>query len=137
MKSRRQTKPIVETQMVSLADIAFLIIFFFMLTSGFMHDKINVKLPEAPKTSKTEAAHSVAVNAAGKIFLNGEPIESKEVLESRLKSLLADKKAPKDCEVRFRCDKGLPYKDYAPIYSAISNAGGVIAIMHEIPRNGT
>jgi len=137
VKSRRQTKPIVETQMVSLADIAFLIIFFFMLTSGFMHDKINVKLPEAPKTSKTESPISVALNAAGKIYLNGEAVDSKDVLESRLKSLLVDKKTPKECEVRFRCDKGLTYKDYAPIYSAISNAGGVIAIMHDVSRNGT
>jgi biopolymer transport protein ExbD len=121
VKARRQTKPIVETQMVSLADIAFLIIFFFMLTSGFMHDKISVKLPEAPKTAKTESPISVALSAAGK-------------LESRLKSLLMDKKTPKECEVRFRCDKSLTYKDYAPIYSAISNAGGVIAIMHDVSR---
>jgi hypothetical protein len=26
------------------------------------------------------------------------------------------------------------HKDYSPLYEAITNAGGVIAIMHEVPR---
>ena len=46
MKMPKKTnEPVKETQMISLADIAFLIIFFFMLTSQFMRDKIAVPLP--------------------------------------------------------------------------------------------
>ena len=33
--------------MISLADIAFLIIFFFMMTASFMRDKLVVALPSA------------------------------------------------------------------------------------------
>jgi len=47
---------------------------------------------------------------------------------------VAGKTAPKDCEVRFKCDKGLTYKDYKGVYTAISNAGGIIAIMHELRK---
>jgi hypothetical protein len=36
--------------------------------------------------------------------------------------------------VRFLCDKAMTYKKYRPVYEAISNAGGVIAVMQEIQR---
>ena len=37
-----------------------------------------------------------------------------------------------ECEVQFKCDKALTYKIYNPIYQSIANAGGVIAVMHEV-----
>jgi biopolymer transport protein ExbD len=40
----KRAKPVVETQMISLADIAFLIIFFFMLTSQFMRESAAIRL---------------------------------------------------------------------------------------------
>ena len=42
----KRAKPVVETQMISLADIAFLIIFFFMLTSQFMRESAAIRLAE-------------------------------------------------------------------------------------------
>ncbi len=57
---------------------------------------------------------------------------SADALETELKGLLAGHTDPADCEVRFSCDKKLTFKDYRPIYEAISNAGGVIAIVHEL-----
>jgi biopolymer transport protein ExbD len=131
---RSKSGPVKETQMVSLADIAFLIIFFFMLSSTFMRDKLVVALPAEPKTAKTETGLSVTMNGSAKIFLNGAPVENAEALQSELATMLAGKTAPKDCEVRFKCEKTLTYKEYHPVYDAISNAGGIIAIMHELKK---
>jgi biopolymer transport protein ExbD len=132
MKAGYRSKPLVEAQMISLADIAFLIIFFFMMTASFMKDKITVEVPSLPRTAKTESGVTVAMDAGGKVYLDGEPVESPEVLEGRLRTMIESGKTSKECEVRFRCDKTLAYKDYSKIYTAISNAGGVIAIMHDL-----
>ncbi len=120
--------------MISLADIAFLIIFFFMLTSTFMRDKLSVVLPQLAKTTKTDAAITVIVDREGKIYLNGELVGSSGTLQTELKGLLANKNNPRDSEVRLRCDKRLTYKDYRDVYEAISHAGGVIAIMHDVRK---
>lgn len=134
MKAGSRAKPLVEAQMISLADIAFLVIFFFMMTASFMKDKVNVNLPALDKTGKTEAAFNVSMDAAGKIFLDGEPAESPEVLEGQLRTMIETGKTSKECEVRFKCDKTLTYKQYSPVLSAISSAGGVIAIMHDLKK---
>lgn len=131
---RTSGKPLVEAQMISLADIAFLIIFFFMMTASFMTDKLKVDLPQAAKTSKTETSISVVLDSQGRMTVNGEKVLDRNDLESRLRDMLHGKKTAAECEVRFKCDKAARYKDYSPVYEAISNAGGVIAIMHELPR---
>ena len=132
--SRPSTKPLVEAQMISLADIAFLVIFFFLLTSTVIKDKLKVKLPELPKTAKTEASNVVLLDANHVIFLNGESVANADSLEGQIKSLLRGKTKPEECEVRLRCEKTLTFKDYSAVYDAISNAGGVIAIMHEVRK---
>ena len=131
MPSKRN-KPISETQLVSLADITFLIIFFFMLTSSFMRDRSKITLPEVPKVTETRSLNSVALDGQGRIFFNGDPVDTKEALESRVREALVGKTDSKDLEVRFKCDRGLTFKDYKAILEAISNAGGVIAIMHDL-----
>jgi biopolymer transport protein ExbD len=132
--ARRRTEPIKETQMVSLADIAFLIIFFFMLTSTFMRDRLSVVLPALARTSRTESPVTVIVDREGKIYLNGQHVGSPGTLEAELKGIMAARGGAKDREVRLRCDKKLVYKDYRGVYQAISHAGGVIAIMHDLRR---
>ncbi len=134
--ARKRAEPVKETQMVSLADIAFLIIFFFLLTSSFMTDKAAVALPTLVKTSQTKSAIIVRMDSEAKIFLNGELMADQNVLESQLRNLLAGRTKPEDLEVRFKCEKNLKYKNYRPIYEAIANAGGIIAIVHDLPKRG-
>jgi biopolymer transport protein ExbD len=128
---RTSSHPLVEAQMISLADIAFLVIFFFLTTSNFMKDKVPLSLPQADGNTPTQANIFVVVGPDGNAFLNGEPMANGDTLESHLKTILSGKTDAKDCEVRLRCDKTLTYKQYSPIYTAISNAGGVISIIHE------
>jgi len=120
--------------MVSLADIAFLIIFFFMLTSTFMRDDQGVKLPTLARSQETSSSITVVMDNNAKIFLDGKEVGSPDALERELKGLLSASKGEKESEVRLRCDKNLKYPQYKPVYEAISHAGGVIAIMHDLPR---
>lgn len=129
---RRKAEPIKETQMISLADIAFLIIFFFMLTSTFMRDRLAVALPRLAHTTKTNSPITVVVDKDAKVYLNGQEVGGADVLEREIKSLLADRSTPTEMEVRLNCEKTLPFKSYSGVYRAISRAGGVIAIRHDV-----
>jgi biopolymer transport protein ExbD len=134
MRIRRpKIEAIKETQMISLADIAFLIIFFFMLTSTFMQEK-GVRLPVLSHSDKTDSPITVTLDAKGHISLNGRAMGSPGTLQTELHGMLSTRTSPKDCEVRLECDKQLTYKDYRKVYESISHAGGVIAIMHELRR---
>ena len=123
--------------MVSLADIAFLIIFFFLLSSQFMKDRVQVNLPKLPKEVQSKTQLTVTMDAGGGLFLEGQPVagdtivERRNSLENQLKDILAGKTKAEECEVRFKCDKDMKYKEYHPVYEAIGNAGGVISIVHE------
>lgn len=132
---RNRHKFIVETQMVSLADIAFLIIFFFMLSSTFMRDRREVPVPVIPRSESTDSQTIVVVDRDAKIYLNGQPVGSADALERELKGALADRVSARETEVRLRCDRRLPYSKYKGVMEAISHAGGVIAVMHETPGN--
>jgi biopolymer transport protein ExbD len=75
MKLREQVwtiKPNVPT--AAMADIAFLLIIFFMLTTSFSPERTNVKLPESLiRVEVTETASIIAVTADGRImFTSGE-----------------------------------------------------------------
>jgi len=135
MSSRREKrrKPVVDTPLISLADIAFLIIFFFMLSSSFMRDRLNVDVPFLPKLHQTDSANSVSLTADRVIHLNGDPLPDAPALTQRLGTLLAGKTKNEDLQVRFKCDRNLLQKDYQPVLEAIAAGGGVIAIMHEVP----
>ena len=86
----------------------------------------------APTPSDAQVV--VIVDKEGKIYLNGAPVGSPDALERELKGALVDAKTPKDTEVRLRCDKRLKYSEYKGVLEAISKAGGVVAIMHELGR---
>ena len=135
MKVRRSRRePVKETQMVSLADIAFLIIFFFMLAATFMHDRTTVQLPKLPKAARVKSNITVVLDNNAQIFLDDQLVSTPDALESRLKDKLSGKTKSEDCEVRFKCDKNQRRKIYQPIFEAIANAGGVISVMHEVKK---
>jgi biopolymer transport protein ExbD len=133
--ARSSRKPLVEASMVSLADIAFLIIFFFLVSSNFMKDPLAIDLPEAEKQAKTSAVTTVVVgknpaNDQVEIYLNGDPVVNADELEGRIKDIFTGfSDAGK--EVQLKCDKALTYKEYSPVLTAIGNADGAIAIIHE------
>jgi biopolymer transport protein ExbD len=68
MKYRvRKIAPVVPT--ASMADIAFLLIIFFMLTTSFSPERTNVSLPESEiQTEVSDEAAIVAITSDGEVF---------------------------------------------------------------------
>jgi biopolymer transport protein ExbD len=120
-----------DSNLVSMGDIAFQLIVFFMVTTTFMRDSTQVDLPRLPNSDKTESAISVALDASGKLHLDGQPVDTAGSLEGQLRQMLDGKTTPEERQVRFRCAATLTQKEYRSAMEAISNAGGVISIMHD------
>ena len=75
MKRRHRVRsigPLIPT--ASMADIAFLLIIFFMLTTSFSPERTSVRLPESEiRTEVSKDAAIVAITAEGTIkFTDGE-----------------------------------------------------------------
>ena len=64
LKSRHQARPVIPT--ASMADIAFLLIVFFMVTITFEKDKTQVALP------KTELRYEIPVTARGTTYTSSD-----------------------------------------------------------------
>ena len=72
--------------MSSLTDIIFLLLIFFMLTSGLVApNALNLKLPGTSRqsTPSTEQLDNVSIDASGRYYLNGRR-SSLSDLESQL-----------------------------------------------------
>ena len=111
----------------AMADIAFLLIIFFMLTTNFITES-HVELAEAPSPDVApleESTVSVALDRDGRLWLQGEPCPP-EVLESGVAALLQDRE---DKTVMLKIDRGLPHEKYGPVFLSLSGAGAQIALV--------
>ncbi|MCB9284001.1 MAG: biopolymer transporter ExbD [Lewinellaceae bacterium] len=86
MALKKRIKVTATFNMSSLTDIIFLLLIFFMLTSGLVApNALNLKLPGSSRqtTPSTDRLDDVAVDATGRFFLNGRRSSLAE-LESEL-----------------------------------------------------
>ncbi len=112
--------PVVPT--ASMADIAFLLIIFFMLTTSFSPEKTNVTLPaSAIQTKVTEGAAIIAIKDTGELwFTDGEeqsqPISSAEEIGRRAASIV--EQAPTK-EFLVKADRSVPFQAVDEVLEAL------------------
>lgn len=119
----------------SMADIAFLLLIFFLVTTTIDVDKgITVKLPpwsdEPPETQKlkTRNVYSVLVNANDELLVRGEPMEVKDLKENAKVFILNPQKldnmseSPKKAIISLKNDRGTSYGSYLGVYNELKAA---------------
>lgn len=120
----RTIKPTVPT--ASMADIAFLLIIFFMLTTSFSPERTNVKLPESVvRTEVSKNAAIVAIAGDGTImFTTGEeeavPLAGPDELGARAKELVTQ--IP-DKEFVVKADRDARYEWIDQVLDALRKNG--------------
>jgi biopolymer transport protein ExbD len=119
----------------SMADIAFLLLFFFLVTTTILEDKgILVKLPpwseEEPDITKlkTRNVFSVLVNASNQLLVRGEPMSVSD-LRNRTKEFISNPEkrddlaeSPANAIISLKNDRGTNYKTYLTVYNELQAA---------------
>lgn len=119
----------------SMADIAFLLLIFFLVTTQISEDKgLLVKLPpwstEPPPDFKANSRnlYSVLVNAQNQLLVRGQPMDI-EMLRENTKLFIsnprkeADKATdPQSAIVSLKNDRGTKYKTYLRVYNELQAA---------------
>ena len=124
VKQRRKAEP--DIPVVSMSDIAFLLIIFFLVTTNFIKEShIKLKLPKAETGEDEDKIQiNVAMDQDGELWLNGTPTVS---LKVELGKLLGDKKGD-ERKVFFKCHKGILNEVFMAAIEEINEAGGLLVL---------
>jgi biopolymer transport protein ExbD len=119
----------------SMADIAFLLLIFFLVTTTIAEDKgVLVKLPpwsdEPPPEMKLNArnVYSVLVNAQNQLLVRGEVMEIGELKANTKVFILNPQQLPNMSEsptkalISIKNDRGTKYETYLEVYNELKAA---------------
>ncbi|MEM9928734.1 MAG: biopolymer transporter ExbD [Bacteroidota bacterium] len=119
----------------SMADIAFLLLIFFLVTTTIAEDKgILVKLPpwsdEEPDITKLKErnVYSVLVNAQNQLLVREEPMRLANLREnakefiSNPRRLENMSESPKNAIISLKNDRGTNYETYLAVYNELKGA---------------
>ncbi len=126
----KKKKPSAEIPSSSLADIAFLLLIFFLVTTTIDMDKgINLTLPEKGgeqvKIKKGNIAN-LLINAAGQVLLDNEPIsveQIREVLRQKINEKGYDNQGKPILIVSIKTARETKYDTYIQVLDQVKLAG--------------
>ncbi len=119
----------------SMADIAFLLLIFFLVTTTIAEDKgVLVRLPpwseEPPEVLKfkTRNVYSILVNANNDLLVRNEPMKIEDLKEGVVEFILNPNRredyseTPNDAIVSLKNDRGTKYETYLAVYNEVKAA---------------
>jgi biopolymer transport protein ExbD len=124
MKFEKQQKVQGKVPTSSMADIAFLLLIFFMTTTIFkMEDGLPVTLPRAETSQKQqrEMIMRIWINRAGNIAIN-DKIIAVDNIENVIITMLQEKPS---LIVAFNADDRCPYNVVSDVMEQLKNANAV------------
>lgn len=133
----------------SMADIAFLLLIFFLVTTTIVSDKgVLVKLPpwssEPPDLMKlkTRNVYSVLVNANNQLLVRGEPADVKTLKDNAKVFIMNPQRmenmaeAPTKAIISLKNDRGTKYGTYLEVYNELKAAYNELRIEEANKRHG-
>lgn len=119
----------------SMADIAFLLLIFFLVTTTIAEDKgVLVKLPpwsdEPPPPLKLNSrnVYSVLVNASNQLLVRGDLMQINQLKENTKNFIMNPNnmsnmaESPKEALISIKNDRGTNYKTYLEVYNELKAA---------------
>ncbi len=121
-----------EMPMGPFADIAFLLIIFFILVTSLTENYgFTSEIPAGEKSESKQKKDTVVSIRGDQIFLNDKAVDM-TTLRKRLDALELDKKKDEQAKtIVLKALKDVKYKHYYGAMAAITNAGGIVAIVKE------
>ncbi len=130
MLVNKKRKKVTEIYTSSMADIAFLLLIFFLVTTTIDMDKgINLTLPEKGgeqvKIKKGNIAN-LLVNEAGQVLLDDEPIDMSQIqnaIQEKIKDKGFDKDGKPILVVSIKTARDTDYDTYIQVLDNVKMAG--------------
>mgnify|MGYP001227750755 CR=1 FL=1 len=129
MLLEKKKKRSAEVQTSSMADIAFLLLIFFLVTTTMDMDKgIPMILPERGGEAKINPKNiaKILVNATGDILFDGGLVtnaELMELLEAKLKEVGLDSERRPKLIVSIKTDRETEYERYITVLDIVKESG--------------
>ena len=133
----------------SMADIAFLLLIFFLVTTTIVSDKgVLVKLPpwsdEEPDIAKLNErnVYSILVNADNQLLVRGEPKQLSNLREDTKIFIMNPENRPDMSEdptkaiVSMKNDRGTKYETYLEVYNEVMAAYNELRDEMALRRHG-
>lgn len=129
---RRKKRSIINVPVASMGDIAFLLIIFFMVASHLTRERHNIRPARSLDAEEMRMTQiSVAIDAEGRLFLQGREIGSADDIESQVRTLMENRTTDNERTVIFMCDRDITKNKFEPVIEAIVKAGGLIGAVGE------
>ena len=135
MRNKQRSNP--EINSSSMADIAFLLLIFFLVTTTIANDKgLSLQLPPKPDDLeiidvkiKERNLFKIQINSADRLAVEGEPMEDISQLRGMIEEFVLNygedpesSETPKDAIVAFKTDRGTSYEMYIKVLDEIQAA---------------
>jgi len=127
---QRKSKASDQIPSSSLADIAFLLLIFFMVTTVFRKEtERNIEWPDAAATQQIDEKRQnimyIWVEQSGQVFINDRPVDMTDV-----SSLVAPAWAESNRRLRIslRADARVPYRFIDAVQQEIKDAGAIYVV---------
>lgn len=113
--------PLSDINITPLVDVMLVLVVIFILTAPLLVSSIHVDLPRASGTAAGDAAPalSVAIDHAGQIFINDQPVGA----VSMAAQFAQTARAQPATEVRLQADRTVPYGQLIEVMDAARQAG--------------
>lgn len=135
MKNSKIRRVFPEVNASSMADIAFLLLIFFLVTTEIVEDKgILVRLPPMPEVDEPVVplpprnVFTVLVNGANELLVEGAPLQIDE-LRVRAKDFILNPEhrldlpsSPTKAVISLRNDRETSYESYINVYNELQGA---------------
>jgi biopolymer transport protein TolR len=127
-------RPLSDINVTPLVDVMLVLLVIFIITAPLMASSIRLDLPrtDAGQPHETPKFVSLAVNAAGQVFLNDRPVTNDE-LAAALAQAAANSR---DTEIQLRADQTVPYGKVVELMGMANKAGlSRIGFVTEAPQD--
>ena len=131
MKFERRMKPSVEASTAPIADIVFLLLIYFMLTSNFLvQNSLEVDLPSSSSDMPHKGGHTVTITQDGIFAWDDASSTDREDLPQLIEDALVGAK-DEARTITLRTDKQTVMDDVAFVMSEVARHGGKVVILTE------
>lgn len=131
MKIARTKKPLVGLPLATMADITFILIFFFLVTSEFAKKGLELQLPAAETaTEQRTNPRSIQIDREGRIYLAGVPI-SMPNLDEEVARFIENAKSEEEKVIPVEGDEQAHYRHIIAVLDIINKHGGYPVLISE------